>query len=33
MALKNKQSRTIVLNLTEENYDSFMEDTSIAHEG
>jgi len=32
MALKNKQSRTIVLNLSEANYDSFMEDTSIAHE-
>lgn len=32
MALKNKQSRTIVLEIPEESYDSFMEHQEIAHE-
>ena len=32
MALKNKQNRTIVLNLGEDRYCSFMEYPEIAHE-
>lgn len=31
MALKDKQNRTIVLSITEVEYDSFMEDNKVAH--